>query len=131
MARFVRSRTGVGRSSCVGSAVGDTGPVRPIRAVCSSTTGRRSAFVGTMLINEVTTFGNERSYPTFTRRLCQRALRPRCEACSESRAGPRPILITRRAKRSSGTGSSWRTRRGARSMCWSGISSYSSRANLS
>ncbi len=37
---------------------------------------------GTTLFDEVTALGYDRSYPTFTRKLRQRQLRPHCEACS-------------------------------------------------
>jgi transposase len=36
----------------------------------------------TTLFDEVQALGYDRSYPTFTRKLRQRQLRPRCEACS-------------------------------------------------
>jgi transposase len=37
---------------------------------------------GTTLFDEVQALGYDRSYPTFTRKLRQRRLRPHCEACS-------------------------------------------------
>lgn len=37
---------------------------------------------GTTLFDEVTALGYDRSYPTFTRKIRQRHLRPHCEACS-------------------------------------------------
>jgi transposase len=37
---------------------------------------------GTTLFDEVQALGYDRSYPTFTRKLRQRQLRPHCEACS-------------------------------------------------
>ena len=37
---------------------------------------------GTTLFDEVQALGYDRSYPTFTRKLRQRNLRPHCEACS-------------------------------------------------
>ena len=37
---------------------------------------------GTTLFDEVQRLGYDRSYPTFTRKLRQRQLRPHCEACS-------------------------------------------------
>ena len=37
---------------------------------------------GTTLFDEVQALGYDRSYPTFTRKLRQRGLRPHCEACS-------------------------------------------------
>jgi len=37
---------------------------------------------GTVLFDEVQALGYDRSYPTFTRKLRQRRLRPHCEACS-------------------------------------------------
>jgi transposase len=38
----------------------------------------------TVLFDEVTALGYDRSYPTFTRKLRQRRLRPHCEACAGS-----------------------------------------------
>ncbi len=40
---------------------------------------------GTVLFHEVTEIGFDRSYPTFTRALRFRSLRPHCEACASSK----------------------------------------------
>ena len=43
---------------------------------------------GTTLFNEVRALGYDRSYPTFTRKLRERRLRPHCEACSGVKGRP-------------------------------------------
>lgn len=43
---------------------------------------------GTTLFDEVTALGYDRSYPTFTRHLRERELRPHCEACDGVKGRP-------------------------------------------
>jgi transposase len=47
---------------------------------------------GTTLFDEVQALGYDRSYPTFTRKLRQRELRPHCEACSGVKGRPTVII---------------------------------------
>lgn len=46
----------------------------------------------TTLFDEVQALGYDRSYPTFTRKLRQRNLRPHCEACSGVKGRPTVII---------------------------------------
>ena len=61
----------------------------------------------TALFDEVVPLGYQLSYASFARQLRLAGLRPHCEACARGgRAGTRSRSTIRRARRSSGTGSS-------------------------
>jgi transposase len=49
----------------------------------------------TALFDEVATLGYERAYPTFTRQLRDRQLRPHCEPCASSTGEPMSTSSTR------------------------------------
>ena len=63
----------------------------PVRAVRRTTAAERLAedphLWATTLFDELLELGYDRSYPTFTRQLRARGLRPACEPCRPARAG--------------------------------------------
>jgi hypothetical protein len=72
------------------------------------------------LYDEVVPLGYGLSYVSFVPQLRLAGLRPHCEACAGYPAGRRSRFLTRPVRRSSGTGSSGGTRRGAAApmCCW-------------
>ena len=77
------------------------------------------------LFDELGDLGYEGSYPTMTRQLRVRELRPACEPCRPAKGRPIAVIDHPPVRRLSGTGSSCPTRRraggGARTRtCWSG-----------
>ena len=77
------------------------------------------------LFDEVVELGYPGSYPSFTRALRARQLRPPCPACTAGRTGSRRSSTIRPGRRPSSTGWSCPTRRRGggwrgRRICWSG-----------
>jgi transposase len=79
----------------------------------------------TALFDELGELGYDRSYPTFTRHLRARGLRPACEPCRPTKDRPVAVIEHPPGEETSSTGSSFPThpRIGAgerRRSCWSG-----------
>lgn len=66
-------------------------PFGPFAAYCSARLTEDPHLWATALFDEVTGLGYDRSYPTFTRQLRARGLRPHCEPCHP--ATGRPVAV--------------------------------------
>ena len=101
-------------------------PFEPFAGYCRERLGEDPHLWATTLFDELLELGYDRSYPTFTRQLRARGLRPACEPCRPAR--DRPVAVIEhppgeecpvrlagaaRPARSSGAGD-------RRRSCWSG-----------
>ena len=66
-------------------------PFGPFAAYCAARLTEDPHLWATTLFDEVTALGYDRSYPTFTRQLRARGLRPHCEPCHP--ATGRPVAV--------------------------------------
>ena len=66
-------------------------PFRPFAAYCKARLAEDPHLWATTLFDEVTALGYDRSYPTFTRQLRARGLRPHCEPCHPAK--DRPVAV--------------------------------------
>jgi transposase len=69
----------------------ETDPFEPFASYCRERLGEDPHLWATTLFDELLELGYDRSYPTFTRQLRARGLRPACEPCRPAR--DRPVAV--------------------------------------
>ena len=62
-------------------------PFEPFAGYCRARLAEDPHLWATTLFDELLELGYDRSYPTFTRQLRARGLRPACEPCRPAKAG--------------------------------------------